>query len=116
MDTLHSLFLLLSLVAGALAVALSILMRWPTGQRLLHLTLQGKWSPGHGLAVSILVALSALGVSVVVHLAWGHRPGSPAALPLLEFLRIHPAFIAVASLPLVALALYHLLQTRTQRR
>ncbi len=88
MDTLYSLTLLISLVSGGLAIVLSILSRSPR--------------------VLIILAIAALTVSVLVHFAAGHRPGTPEAVSLPEFLHLHPAFIIAALLPAIAATLKRL--------
>jgi len=101
MDTLYSLSLLVSLLTGALSALLALWSlpavnaRLPRNLRLAR--------PLHRMVGSALfVAWAALLVSVVVHLRWGHRPGGPEALPLRDFLLIHPSFVVAALLPAVS--------------
>ena len=100
MDTIYSLSLLVSLVSGALSALLAsrslrpaLAARLPRPFRLAT----GRRRLARG---AIVVAFAALLVSLGVHLVWGHRPGTPAELPVLAFFRIHPAYLAAAALPL----------------
>ena len=92
MDALHSLTLLISLLCGAAGVGI----RWRPRAA-------GAANGVGRLAVRVaLVAWAALGLSVVVHFVWGHGPGTPDALPPLQFVRQHPAFVVAALMPLAA--------------
>jgi hypothetical protein len=83
-DTLYS----IALGAAIAAAALSLLAR------------AGRFGRARALA---LASLAFLILSVTVHLAFGHRPGTDQALGFVAFFREHPAFaiVGVASLALV---------------
>jgi len=104
MDDLYSLSLLVSLLTGALSalIALSSLpavgARLPESLRLVR-ALRRMVRP------ILFVAFAALLVSVVTHLVWGHRPGTPEALPPRDFLMIHPSFVVAALLPVISAVL-----------
>lgn len=108
MDTLYSVTLLISLAAGALAIAVAVLPHFPWVRRLLPLRMQGNGNSHLRSALLILVALTSLVLSLVVHLVFGHRPGSPDALRLFEFFGVHPSFIVAGLLPAIAAALHRL--------
>jgi hypothetical protein len=93
-DQLYGITLLMSLACGVAAVAVALMGRIQAvpvaaSARLVVPAAVGAWI--------------ALLVSFTVHLAWGHAPGSPQALPPLEFLRDHLSFIVAAMIPSVAL-------------
>ena len=94
MDQLYDITLLISLTCGVTALAFALRSR-----------VQAMPGPGSARWVgpAAVGAWIALLVSFTVHLAWGHAPGSPQALPPLEFLRDHLSFIAAAVVPIAAL-------------
>jgi hypothetical protein len=94
LDQLYSVTLLMSLAGGVAALAGVLAGRVraalaPASARLVVPAAAGAWL--------------ALFVSFTVHLRWGHPPGSPQALPGLEFLRGHPSFVIAAIIPGIAL-------------
>ena len=91
-DRLYEITLLLSFVLGAIALALALFGR---GGGLVG---TGRWVRNGAVAAWV-----ALLVSVTVHLRWGHTPGGPQALPPVEFVREHGAFVAAALIPGLAL-------------
>lgn len=97
MDTTYSLLLAASLVSGGSALAGAL---WSRLQRLPQRLDRIIW------LLAILALLFDV-MSFVVHLAFGHTPGTETAMAALEFVREHPAFI-VALLPgMLALRLRH---------
>ena len=98
MDTIYSLALLVSFACGVIALLLSLtlFMKHPQlgPRRLLSFR--------HGMMVIIAVAVVALLVSLGMHLAFGHRPGSEHALGFAAFLATHPSFLVAFALPLAA--------------
>jgi len=104
MDTLYSLSLLVSLLTGALSglIALSSL---PALDSRLPESLRLAGALRRMVRPILFVAFAALLTSVVVHLLWGHRPGTPEALPPRDFLMIHPSFGVAALLPTVSAVL-----------
>lgn len=94
-DFLYSTTLMLALAAGGAAILAAAVRRWGSGG-------QG-WN--RAVQVGAGVAWAALFVSFFVHLARGHTPGGPAALPVREFVLEHEAFVAAALLPGLALLL-----------
>ena len=92
MDQVYSLTLLLSLACGGASILGAVVGR-----------LRAERSITAWVAPFAVAAGIALLVSVTVHLGWGHRPGSPSALPALEFLRAHVSFVVAAVLPLAGL-------------
>jgi hypothetical protein len=102
MDTLYSVTLLVSLLSGAIAIAHSLAIRWP---RLAQRIGVSRRYVQRGMMTSIFVAYAALAVSLGVHANWGHQSGSADALHWVEFFRIHPAFLAAAVLPVMAVLL-----------
>jgi hypothetical protein len=95
-DSLYSFTLLLALVAagGGLLLAAAAFGMGPRAARL------ARWSAW--------TALAAGAVSLGVHLAFGHAPGSPEALGPVAFVSIHPAYLAVAGLAAAGLVLARL--------
>jgi hypothetical protein len=83
-DTVYS----LGLGAAIAAAAVSLLAR----------------AGGFGKARTLaLLSLGFLILSVTVHLAFGHRPGTEQALGVAPFVREHPAFAVVAAVSLALL-------------
>ena len=93
-DQLYGIMLLVSLACGLAALAVALLGRVQAGPA----PRSSRW-----VAPAAVGAWIALLVSITVHFAWGHAPGSPQALPPLEFLRQHPSFIVAGLIPVVAL-------------
>jgi hypothetical protein len=91
-DQLYSWALLASLVCGTVAVVAALL-----GRRRPHAGWARLARRASGAGALCLL------VSVATHLGWGHRPGGPEALPLLAFVRTHPAFLVAAALSGIAL-------------
>jgi len=87
-----------SLLLG-LAVA-TVLLAW-------LLLFSSRWRPASGPASAAAAATAMLldGASLATHLAFGHRPGTPDAMTLGQFLAQHPAFAVVALASAVALVL-----------
>jgi hypothetical protein len=106
MDTIYPLSLLISLAAGAVAISFALLLRFPALRVLLPARMRRLVNGQRGLALSVLLASAALLVSLLVHFTWGHRPGSPEALQLRDFFRIHPSFIVAGLLPALAVAVH----------
>lgn len=94
MDLLYSATLLISFTCGVATLAAALLHRLRSGFAL-------GWA--RLVVPGAVAAWGALMTSLVVHFAWGHTPGTPQALPPLEFLREHVSFIVAAALPGVAL-------------
>ena len=84
MDTLYSLSLLVSLLAGGAGLVLSALTA--VSSRPLP------WKIRHCLLVT-LVGIAALAVSVSVHRFWGHGPASAEPMAGQQFLGEHTAFV-----------------------
>lgn len=108
MDALYSVSLLLSFIAGGLAVILSVYERISHNRmRAIASTDDDQFQAlKRSLAVLVFAASAALAVSVLVHLTWGHGPNTAEALALGEFVRVHPAFLVAAILALGAAALH----------
>lgn len=93
MDLTYSLTLLASLLLGGLALALATV-----GGLLAR---RGREGAGRWLARARRASRGALAlaaVSLTVHLAFGHSPGSPEALSPGAFLAVHPAFLVALAL------------------
>jgi hypothetical protein len=70
------------------------------------LLLASRWWPATR-PTSVAAASAAMvtnAASLVVHIVLGHRPGSPAAMTLGQFLAEHPAFLIVLLASAVAVA------------
>jgi hypothetical protein len=93
MIDLYSFLLVLAVLLVTMAVASALGSYWSRSPRGL----------GAARLLAILAAACDL-ASVLVHLAFGHRPGSSAALPFTAFLTEHPAFVAVFALAIFAWA------------
>jgi hypothetical protein len=91
----YSLLLLLAIAALAAAWVAALL-----GRRLPPAGRIGRWT-----APLAFAALALALASLAVHLATGHRPGTPDAMDAWTFLASHPALAVVAALALAALAL-----------
>ena len=96
MDLLYEVTLFLSLGLGLGAFALAVRER-----------VQGPRADGAAgwplrLAIGAWVAVL---VSCTVHLAFGHSPGGPQALPLPRFIGNHRSFVVAALIPVLALLL-----------
>jgi hypothetical protein len=93
-DSVYSITLLFALVAGVVAivgglgalVARESVVRW------------SRWTTR-----SSVLAWLCLLISVGVHLAYGHRPGTRQAMGVFEFVREHVAFAVAVLLPCAAL-------------
>ena len=96
MDLIYSLTLLVSLVSGSMAVLGAIALAVRAGQGLARIRYV-RWA----VCVAVLAGLT----SFLVHLWWGHTPGSPAALSLWQFVHAHVSFVAAAVLPGIAVVL-----------
>ena len=98
MDTIYSLALLVSFAAGiiALLLALTLFMKRP---QLGPCRLQ---SFRRALTVIIGVAVTALFISLGVHVVFSHPAGSEQALGFVGFFAIHPSYLLAALLPLAA--------------
>ena len=94
MDQLYEITLLASFAFGATALAVAIRGR----VQATHAFGSARWS-----LRSAIGAWVALLVSFTVHLAWGHTPGGPQALPPLDFIGEHRSFIVAAVIPGLAL-------------
>ena len=105
MDTVYSVSLLVSLLAGILSTGLSAALRLPGLIGLLSAEPGVRARLRRGLMACVFVAYVALACSLAVHFIWGHQPGSAEALRFTEFFRIHPSFLVAAVLPAVAVAL-----------
>jgi hypothetical protein len=92
-DELYSGSLLLSLLAGTVAFLAALVGRVRRDRN-------PRWS--RLAAWSVRVAWVALAISLATHLGWGHTPGGPQALPMLEFFREHSSFLVAAALPIGA--------------
>ena len=97
-DQLYSLSLLAALSAAVFAAisaaGLFVQRRLPVSKdRLTTLARRGGLS---ALAFGLL--------SVAVHFAFGHRPGTAEALGPMAFFAVHPAFLVVFALAVVAVA------------
>jgi hypothetical protein len=96
---LYSLTLALALVAAGLAL---VAAPWARHRR--------------AARAAAALALGLAGAALGVHLAFGHRPGSPTALAPPAFLAEHPAFLVVACLVALAYAVSGAAARRTRRR
>ena len=96
MELIYVLTLFLSLAAGLLALAGSLVKRFES-LRLVPLK--------RFIMPAALIAWVVLIISIVVHLGSEHAPGGPYALSAIEFFRHHPSFLWVGLVPGVALAL-----------
>jgi hypothetical protein len=92
-DELYAGSLLLSLLAGTVALVAGLVGRVRRDRN-------PRWSPLAGWPIQ--VAWVALFISLATHLGWGHTPGGPHALPTVEFLREHSSFLVAAALPIGA--------------
>jgi hypothetical protein len=96
MDLLYVSTLFLSLGLGAAALALALGGR----VRARHAASTAGWPLRLAAAAWVLLL-----VSFTVHLAAGHTPGGPQALPLLEFIAAHRSFVVAALIPVLALTI-----------
>jgi len=95
MDWIYSAALLMALLAGGLGATTGVfllLRRWPEpmGSR-------ARWVRMSGWAALAFGATSGL-----IHLFFGHRPGTPEQLGVWAFLAAHPAYGVVFALVMVA--------------
>ncbi len=105
MDSIYWASLLISLLAGALAVLLGFLSLRPSMAARLPRLLQSATKRRRIAALAIVVAVASLLVSVGVHITWGHRPGTPEGLAVFEFLEVHTSYLFAAGLPAFAAVL-----------
>ncbi len=92
-DTVYSITLGLAMAASALAW-----IGWAAGR--LAASRRRRWARRVRRASAAALALTA--VSALVHLLFGHRPGSPQGLAAPAFVAEHQAFVWVALAALVA--------------
>ena len=102
MDTIHWASLLLASLFGALANLAAVLGPNRSGRGVAD-----RWAVGWTKAVwpSVAVAGIALLVSALVHLAFGHTPGSPRGLSTRDYAQDHGSFFVALMLPALALML-----------
>ncbi len=98
MIDVHSILLalaifLLGLAIAALAASLlgAGIQRWRAP----------KWFP-RAVLILLILALTFDGLSLIVHVLMGHRPGTSQAMGWQELLAEHPAFLVVALFALLA--------------
>jgi hypothetical protein len=84
-DGLYSFCLGVAIVAAAVALLLALTGRTSAARRAASVSL------GFALAASL------------IHVTFGHRPGTPAALTPLPFVREHPTLVVVGAISLVLL-------------
>jgi hypothetical protein len=92
MTDAYSFLLALAVAAVVLSWVLFIGSRWRSGARFAS-------------SVAAVVAIVLDAASLATHLARGHRPGSPDAMPVGELLAQHPTFAVVALASTAALVL-----------
>ncbi len=111
MDTLYSVSLMLSLIAGGVGVVFASLIL--IGRRLRRV----KSSEYQSFLFSrlkriawwlVLFALAALLISLLIHRVWGHGHGSIEAMDSVTFLKAHPAFFVAAGLIILSAVLLRL--------
>ena len=100
-DHFYSAALLLSLVAGGASLTLALAGALGRLRR-----------PRRPALIAAVTAWIALALSLVIHLGWGHTPGTPSALALVPFLEEHRSFVMALILPGVALVFERLTRAR----
>ena len=94
MDLLYEVTLFVSLWLGLAALTLALRERFQAPRT----AGAARWPLR--LAAGAWIALA---VSFTVHLAFGHTPGGPQALPLPRFIVNHRSFVVAALIPVLAL-------------
>jgi len=89
MDQIYSLTLLVTLIAGGLSTTLALYLRFRQGA-------YSRWRRAAVLAG--ITSWVMAGISIAVHVAYGHRPGTPDALCPVDFVSIHPAYLLALAL------------------
>lgn len=93
-DRFYSLMLLAAFLAVGLSAVAVLGLLWRRRSRRLGAV---AWIAG-------LAALTFGCLSLIVHLAFGHRPGSADALGPVAFFEVHPAYVAVFAIGACAAA------------
>ncbi|MEM7349499.1 MAG: hypothetical protein AAF657_01750 [Acidobacteriota bacterium] len=96
MDTVYSLTLLIALIAASVSAVGGLTLR-------LRRPLPAVGALGRVLRASGPVAVVFGVLSLAVHLAFGHRPGTAEALGPIAFFDVHPSFLAVFALAALGL-------------
>jgi len=88
---------------SALLGAAFLLLALAVGAHLVSRLSARKSHASHGTRLAWASLVLAFG-SFSIHLAWGHRPGTSAAMPPLEFLSEHLSFLIILVVNLSVLA------------
>jgi hypothetical protein len=117
LDLLYSITLLVALFAGALSLLAGIVALVRARRPVQG---ESKSSPSPriyrvattGALVSVVFAV----VSIAVHLAFGHRPGSVEGLDLPAFFALHPSYLGVFAMAAGAGLLAHFAKSEPKSR
>jgi hypothetical protein len=99
---IHS--ILLALAIFLLALAIAALAAFPLSAGIQRRRAVPRWFP-RAVLILLILALTFDGLSLIVHVLTGHRPGTSQAMGWQEFLAEHPAFLVVALFGLLAVVL-----------